>query len=238
MNTETNNELIKVQIVDFHQIAVWGICQLLNQDNRYQVCATASNGQDALKQAINLKPDVIILDPQLGEEDGIELISTLSHKTKAKIIVFTGAQNPAILDQAVVKGARGLINKTESNDILLKAIEKIHRGELWLNQNSTSRILQKITQTNTPGVSSEQERLQGLTPKEDKVTRAIQMHSEKTLKQISENLHISEHTLRNHLASIYNKLGVRNRMELYVFCGKFQKTENPEFHPRRRSTDR
>jgi len=98
--------------------------------------------------------------------------------------------------------------------------------------------LQKITQTNTPGLSSEQERLQGLTPKEDKVTRAIQMHSEKTLKQISENLHISEHTLRNHLASIYNKLGVRNRMELYVFCGKFQKTENPEFHPRRRSTDR
>ena len=79
--------------------------------------------------------------------------------------------------------------------------------------------------------------LTSLTTKEEKVTRAIQMYSEKTLKQISESLHISEHTLRNHLASIYDKLGVRNRMELYVFCGKFQKTDNPNQHPKRRATD-
>jgi DNA-binding NarL/FixJ family response regulator len=57
------------------------------------------------------------------------------------------------------------------------------------------------------------------------------------LKHIAETLHISEHTLRNHLASIYDKLEVRNRMELYVFCGKYQKTDNPNIHPNRRSTD-
>jgi two-component system, NarL family, nitrate/nitrite response regulator NarL len=63
------------------------------------------------------------------------------------------------------------------------------------------------------------------------------LHSEKTLKEIADALHISEHTLRNHLASIYDKVGVRNRMELYVFCGKHQKTVDPENHPKRRATD-
>lgn len=238
MNTETNESLIKVQIIDRQQIALWGIDQLIKQDGRFQVCAKASDSEDALKQAINSKPDVIVLDPELGDENGIDLISTLIDKTKAKVIVYTSTQNPAVLDQSVVKGARGVINKTEPVDILLKAIEKIHIGELWLNRNATSRILLQIAQANSPKeLSVEQKKLKTLTSKEEKVTRAIQLHSGKTLKQISESLKISEHTLRNHLASIYDKLGVRNRMELYVFCGKFQKTENPSAHPKRRSTD-
>ncbi|QWD77365.1 response regulator transcription factor [Polynucleobacter sp. MWH-Svant-W18] len=238
MNTDANTNLIKVQVVDRQQIALWGIDQLIKQDGRFQVCATATNAEDALKHAINSKPDVIVLDPELGDEDGIGLISTLIDKTKAKVIVYTSTQNPTALDQSVVKGARGVINKTEPVDILLKAIEKIHIGELWLNRNATSRILLQIAQANSPKeLSLEQKKLKTLTSKEEKVTRAIQLHSEKTLKQISESLHISEHTLRNHLASIYDKLGVRNRMELYVFCGKFQKTDNPNAHPKRRSTD-
>ena len=238
MNTDTNTNLIKVQVIDRQQIALWGINQLIKQDGRFQVCATATNAEDALKYAISSKPDVIVLDPELGGDDGIDLISTLIDKTKAKVIVYTSTQNPAVLDQSVVKGARGVINKTEPVDTLLKAIEKIHIGELWLNRNATSRILLQIAQANSPvELSSEQKKLKTLTSKEEKVTRAIQLHSEKTLKQISESLHISEHTLRNHLASIYDKLEVRNRLELYVFCGKYQKTDNPNAHPKRRSTD-
>lgn len=238
MNTETNSKLIKVLIIDRQQIALWGIDQLIKQDGRFHVCATATNSEDALKLATSSKLDIIILDPELGDDDGIDLISSLIKKTKAKVIIYTASQNPTVLDQCVVKGARGVINKTEPVDALLKAIEKIHLGELWLNRNATSRILLQIAQANSPKeLSLEQKKLGSLTSKEDKVTRAIQLHSEKTLKEISENLHISEHTLRNHLASIYDKLGVRNRMELYVFCGKFQKTDNPNIHPNRRSTD-
>ena len=238
MNTDNKSSLIKVQVIDRQQIALWGIDQLIKQDGRFHLCATATNTEDGMKLAISSNPDVIVLDPELGEEDGIELISSLINKTKAKIIVYTAAQNPVVLDQSVVKGARGIINKTEPIETLLKAIEKIHIGELWLNRNATSRILLQIAQANSPKeLSAEQKKLKTLTSKEEKVTRAIQLHSEKTLKDIAETLHISEHTLRNHLASIYDKLGVRNRMELYVFCGKFQKTDNPSAHPKRRSTD-
>lgn len=235
---ESNTSSIKVQVIDSQQIALWGIQQLVNLDSRYTVSATTKNSAEALKAAVQYKPDVIILEPELDNEDGLALIPVLLEKTKAKIIVYTGSKNPKILDEAVVRGARGIINKTEPTDTLLKAIEKIHLGELWLNRNATSRILMQIAQANSPiELSTEQKKLKTLTVKEEKVTRAIQMYSENTLKEIADKLHISEHTLRNHLASTYDKLGVRNRLELYVFCGKYQKTDNPDHHPKRRATD-
>jgi len=229
---------IKVQIIDPHQIALWGMKQLISSNSKYSVCATSTNVKEAIASALASEPDVIVLEPDLDGEDGIELITTLLQKSSAKIIIFTGNNKPNLHDQAVVKGARGVITKNESNDILLKAIEKIHLGELWINRNATSRILMQIAEANAPKVlSNEQKKLGTLSTKEEKVTRAIQMHSEKTLKEIASTLNISEHTLRNHLASIYSKLDLRNRLELYVFCGKYQKTSDPSVHPRRRSTD-
>jgi two-component system, NarL family, nitrate/nitrite response regulator NarL len=238
MNTQIAQPVIKIQLIDPHQITLWGINQFLSSNEGIQICASSSSGIESLKLAASKKPDVIVLEPDLQEQNGLELITALLKVCEAKIIIFTGSRNAKIHDEAVVKGARGVINKTEPIENLVKAIEKIHEGELWLNRSATSRILLQIAQANSPSeLSIEQKKLASLTPKEEKVTRAIQLHSEKTLKQVSDSLHISEHTLRNHLASIYDKLGVRNRMELYVFCGKFQKTENPNMHPKRRSTD-
>jgi DNA-binding NarL/FixJ family response regulator len=231
-------QMIQVQLIDPHKITLLGISQLLSTNNRIEICGSSSSGTEALQLASTTKPDVIVLEPELQDENGLELITTLLKLTKAKIVIFTGSNNSKLHDQAVVKGARGVINKAEPVDNLLKAIEKIYEGELWLNRNATSRILLQIAQANSPkGLSGEQKKLLALTTKEEKVTRAIQVHPEKTLKQVAEGLHVSEHTLRNHLASIYDKLGVRNRMELYVFCGKHQKTDNPEHHAKRRSTD-
>lgn len=238
MNAKFDKKLIKVLAVDPQRITLWGISQLINQDSRFTICETTSNDLDALKAAADHHPDLILLEPDFENIDGIDLISGLQSICNAKIIILTSSRNSALQDQAIVKGARGIISKTESIETLLKAMEKIHQGELWLNRNATSRILQQVTQTNTQkDLSPEKKKLSLLTPKEENVTRAIQLHSRKTLKEIAETLHISEHTLRNHLASIYDKIGVRNRMELYVFCGKYQKTIDPNNHPKRRSTD-
>ncbi|MFZ3039786.1 MAG: response regulator transcription factor [Polynucleobacter sp.] len=238
MNSKSHLDLIKVLAVDPQKIVLWGIEKLINEDPRFLLCATASNSEDALKEAKHHKPDLILLEPDFENEDGVNLIPGLIESGEAKILILTGSRNSALHDQAIVKGARGIVSKSDTTESLLKAIEKIHQGELWLNRNATSRILQQVTQTkHSREISVEQKRLSNLTPKEEKITRAIQLHSQKTLKEIADTLHISEHTLRNHLASIYDKVGVRNRMELYVFCGKHQKTIDPENHPKRRSTD-
>lgn len=232
------SQLIRVQVIEPQQIMLWGICHLINGDGRFEVCASSTNEADALREAEICKPHVILIEPQLGDTDALNLIETLIQRTGGKVLLLCSNQNTLIQDKAILKGARGVVLKKDSPDTLLKALEKIAQGELWLNRNATSRILEKVSDTkSTKELSSELERLATLTPKEEKVTRAIQLYPKNTLKEVAENLHISEHTLRNHLASIYDKLEVRNRLELYVFCGKYQKTIDPQNHPKRRATD-
>lgn len=229
---------IRVQVIDPQQITLWGIRHLINSDTRFDVCASSTNGIDALRDAEFVKPHVILIEPELEGEDAVALIDALIQKTSAKVALLTSNRDPSLQDRAILKGAKGVVLKTESPETLLKALEKISEGELWLNRNATSRILKKVSETNaTKELTNEQVLLAQLTPKELLVTKAIQLYPKKTLRQVAESLHISEHTLRNHLASIYDKLEVRNRLELYVFCGKYQKTEDPNNHPKRRSTD-
>jgi len=218
--------LIKVLLIDSHEISTWGISTLIDKDARFSVCGIAHNAQDAMRLVEKFLPDVIILEPDLCEGNGLELIPKLIDKIHAKIIILTSLRDLTVHDLAVVKGARGVLTKMDSPDTLLKAIEKIYEGELWVNRNATSRILMQIAAANAPKEITIQEKLLAtLTTKEQKVVQAIHKSSEKTLKQVAEKLHISEHTLRNHLASIYDKLDVRNRLELYVFCSKYMAEE-------------
>jgi len=220
------NEQISVLLIDSHQISSWGVKTLINQDERFIVCGSATNTKDALSQTAKHIPDVIILEPDICNENGLDLISKLIEQSGAKIIVLTSLRDLGIHDLAVVRGARGVLTKMEAPETLLKAIEKIHQGELWVNRNATSRILMQIAAANAPKeVTIQEKSLASLTVKEQKVVHAIHGSSEKTLKQVADKLHISEHTLRNHLASIYEKLEVRNRLELYVFCNKYMPPE-------------
>lgn len=238
MNSAISKKLIKVLLIDPQKITLWGINELISRDERYLICSTASTPREALESARHFKPNLILLEPNFDHDDGLKLISDLLQVCDSKILILTSSRNALMLDQAIVKGARGLVSKNESPETLLKAMEKIHQGELWLNRDATSRILEQITKPEKhQEVSTQQKALRLLAPKEQEVTRAIQLYSRNTLREIAVNLHISEHTLRNHLASIYEKVGVRNRMELYVFCGKHQKTIDPENHPKRRATD-
>jgi len=237
-SSDTKRKAIQVQVIDPHQITLWGICQLINSNERFIVSSSCTTGEDALKNAQADKPEVIVIEPEMESEDSISLIETLIQKSDSKVMLLTSSNNPVLQDRAILKGARGVVLKSESPDTLLKALEKISQGEMWLNRNATSRILMKAAGPSvSKDLSNEQFRLSHLTPKEEKVTRAIQLYPKKTLREVAETLHISEHTLRNHLASIYDKLGVRNRLELFVFCGKYQTTDDPNDHPRRRATD-
>jgi DNA-binding NarL/FixJ family response regulator len=164
-------------------------------------------------------PDVIVLNLTLQAD--LQLIPELISQCNAKIICLAGTENTADHDNAVVKGARGILTKNETPDQLLKAIECVHRGELWINRDATSRILMEIAKANTPKPESkDQTLLTSLTKRELHVYSTVTASSDKTLKEISGLLHTSEHTLRNHLASIYSKLGVTNRLELYVFSNR------------------
>jgi two-component system, NarL family, nitrate/nitrite response regulator NarL len=228
LNTKEKPNLfqIKVLLIDSHQISAQGIASLIAADKRFTISGIAISSKEAFAAISSEPPDVIILEPDLCKENGLDLIAKLIEQSSAKIIVLTALRELGIHDLAVVRGARGVLTKMESPDTLLKAIEKIYEGELWVNRNATSRILMQIAAANAPKeVTIQEKRLASLTIKEQKVVHAIHDSSENTLKQVANKLHISEHTLRNHLASIYEKLEVRNRLELYVFCNKYMPPE-------------
>lgn len=240
MTSQAGNSaaIVRVLLIDPFPISLAGLEHLLAEDSHFQVCGSASSAKKGILLAKQLNPDVIVIDPQLDQVDNLKLITELQAQSGAKILILTSSSNPQLLDQAVLLGARGTFSRAEPAEALCKAVACIAQGELWLNRQSTTRILNQITNQSAPKEQSIQEsQLQSLTKQEDRICRTIQGAATKTLKEIAGNLNISEHTLRNHLVAIYNKLSVRNRMELYVFCNKYQKTKDAHLHPNRRASD-
>ncbi len=227
-----------VLLIDPHPICLLGLEHLLSTDPHITVCGTTSSYKKGLQLAKQLEPNVIVLDPLLESPEGITLITQFQEASSCNILVLTDSNKSQLHDQAILLGARGILQKTESSDAYLKAIQCVQDGELWLNRHAASRILKHVTTPKTTEKQGLQEiLLQTLTKQEDRICRTIQASSDKSLKEIASNLNISENTLRNHLAAIYTKLAVRSRMELYVFCNKYQKTSDGQSHPKRRASD-
>jgi DNA-binding NarL/FixJ family response regulator len=103
--------------------------------------------------------------------------------------------------------------------VLLKAITKVHEGQLWLDRSTTGRIFVQFSRRKRDGAEETARRkLETLTEREHDVVRTLVTQPGADNKRLARNLHIGEHTLRNHLSRIYDKLGVPNRVELYLFA--------------------
>ena len=111
--------------------------------------------------------------------------------------------------------------KGESAETILKAIRKVHEGEIWLDRTATGRIFLELSRNKAnEALNPEQKKIASLTPRERQIVAEIGSDAAAGSKQIAERLHISEHTLRNHIASIYEKLEVSSRLELFAYAGK------------------
>ncbi|MFM2087847.1 MAG: hypothetical protein RLZZ237_2716 [Pseudomonadota bacterium] len=217
---------ISVMLVDDHKTMLWGLERLIGgEQTGMRVVAMASDSAEALTLAAAFSPDVIVLDLDLGGVSSLAILPLLVQRSNARILVLTASHDQATLDDAVLKGARGVISKDAPADMVLKAIEKVYHGELWLEQAMLGRMLTQLTQ---PGGGAAQATAIGtLTSKERKVIAALVYGSGTPARQLAEQLFISEHTLRNHLTAIYRKLGLYNRLELYAYATKHRLGEMP-----------
>lgn len=213
---------IRVLIVDDHLSVVWGLERLLVSGKSNMVVAgKATSGTQAIELAGEVHPDVILLDIDLGAESGLDAIPELLQKSNARIVVLTGVRDPAARDQAVFAGARGIVGKEESPENILKAIEKVYAGELWLDRSATGRIFVEFSRRLKSGPQTDvQQKIALLTPRELQIVRLLNNEPETSITAIAKKVHTSEHTLRNHLTSIYNKLGVTTRLQLHLFASK------------------
>lgn len=223
MTSSPSGSLISVLLVDDHQTMLWGLERLIDHErNGMRVVACATNREEALEHAARHSPDIILLDIDLGGDCSLDFLPALLVSGVSRALVFTGVRDQAVLDRAIVAGARGVLRKDAPAEVVLRAIEKVHQGEMWLAHDMMARIFGELTRPRTPPPPDpDLLKLESLTTKERKVVDAIVRGNGMTNKALAESLFISEHTLRNYLVTIYRKLDVTNRLELYVFASRY-----------------
>jgi DNA-binding NarL/FixJ family response regulator len=155
-------------------------------------------------------------------------IPNLLARSHAKILVLTGLRDESLHDKAVLAGASGVVEKEAPAETILAAIEKVHEGQLWLDRVATGRIFLEFARENAAqSVDPERVKIASLTDREREIVSIAATHAGFNAKAIAEMLYISEHTLRNHLTSIYDKLQVANRLELFAYVHKHGLTKRP-----------
>lgn len=217
-----NSAPIRVLLIDDHRSILWGLERLIESGNpAMQVVGTATNCADALKLIDEAAPNLILLDIGLGNENGVNEIPNLLARSHAKILVLTGLRDESLHDKAVLAGASGVVEKEAPAETILAAIEKVHEGQLWLDRVATGRIFLEFARENAAqSVDPERVKIASLTDREREIVSIAATHAGFNAKAIAEMLYISEHTLRNHLTSIYDKLQVANRLELFAYVHK------------------
>ncbi len=222
MNVQSQSE-IRVFLIDDHSCILWGLERLIESGApKMKVVGSSSNYTEALKTMEHAVIDVILLDIDLGGENGVDGIPKLLEKSNAKILVLTGVRDKAIHDRAVLAGACGVVEKEAPAETILTAITKVHKGEIWLDRATTGRIFVEFSREGAAQAAHpDRVRIDSLTDREMMIVAATTANAGATAKVIANSLNISEHTLRNHLTSIYDKLNVVNRLELFAFAQKY-----------------
>ncbi|MDN3988438.1 response regulator transcription factor [Zwartia vadi] len=188
---------------------------LIRSDATFCVVKTFAKGSElaAFLTTTTDRFDVVLLS---AEDEQPSLMLRISAMSDAKVLLLALEREPSNVEDWLKEGARGLINPQADSAQLFKALTKVYAGEFWFNRQITSRIFSGLGQSKE--LSEEQKRIAELTAKEKLVVKAVVDGGGKTLRETAKDLEISENTVRNHLRSIYSKLGLANRLELFVFA--------------------
>jgi len=208
---------IKVSIIEDHAIVRAGLRMLLESTPRMSVLWETQTATAALSDTTLPRPDIILLDLDLGVEKGLDFLPNLLRRFgPARVLVLTALADTQLHLAAVGAGASGVVVKEQAPETLLQAIEGIHSGEAWLGKSLMTAVMGKLARAASEKMDPEAEKISRLTPREVEIVALVSegLNGERIAKQ----LRISEATVRNHLTSILGKLGLSNKFELAVYA--------------------
>jgi len=209
---------IRILMIDDHAVLRTGLRMIIESHAGMLVVGEAENRSESLAAIAKEAPDIILLDLDLGDEDGMDLLPELLTAVRdARIILLTGMRDPEVQRRAILLGAMGLVLKQKAADTVIRAIEKVYAGEVWLDRTMIASILNDRVNPNPPAEQHvDTTRIAMLTEREREVIRLIGEGIKN--RQIAERMYISEATVRHHLTSIFAKLGVTDRFELVIYA--------------------
>jgi two-component system, NarL family, nitrate/nitrite response regulator NarL len=208
-------------IVEDHSVVLWGLKKLIDGEApSMSVVASASNRWGALAAARQARPDVVLLDLTLGDENGLDFLPQLREAAgSGRVLVLTALRDAETHRAALRRGASGVVCKDAPAEDVLKAVRKVHAGEIWCDREAAFDVLKDLLRSGGDlSGGGATLHIATLTPKEREIISVIASEKNSTNKEVALHLRISENTLRNHLSSIYDKLGVSNRLELLKFA--------------------
>lgn len=211
----TSKPVITVVLLDTNMLFRAGIARLLESQPDIHVVGEAASCDEALHLTAVLDPDVILLDIEGDDCDTTVLIKWIKQKSPGTaVVVLTAEIDPNELLSAVLSGASGYLRKTISPDELFARLRGLQHGEAAMALTTVATLVKRLGASNCAlclRVAPDPE----LTPRECDILQLVSRGL--TNKVIGKELQISEHTVRNHLCSIYDKLNLKNRLQVAVY---------------------
>jgi DNA-binding NarL/FixJ family response regulator len=225
MNTKATASAVsrksKIFVVDDHPIVRQGLGLLINREPDMIVCGAAEETQSALRAIPTLQPDVMVVDISLNGPDGLELVKTIrTRDANLPILVLSMHDESIYAERALRAGANGYIMKQEATEKVLVAIRRILRGDVYLSDHVSSKMLQQYVRGSSTARESP---VADLSDRELEVFRLVgEGHG---TRQIAEELHLSVKTVETYQAHIKEKLSLRNARELVQHAIEWHLTE-------------
>lgn len=203
---------IKVLLVDDHAIMRDGIRALLSLHDDIEIVGEAAEGEGAISKAMELSPDVIIMDIAMPGMDGLEAARRIKKQNPSvKILFLTQYDNREYVVSAVKVGASGYIPKRALGSELISAIRAVYRGDSFLHPTAATALIEDYRQQSGAVDPYEQ-----LTPRERQILKLIA--EGRTSREIADQLVISLKTVLGHRTKLMGKLGIHNRSELVKYA--------------------
>lgn len=194
---------IRVLIAEDHTLVSQGLQLMLSTADDVDLIGVAATSEEAVERAISLTPDVVLMDVNLGAgASGIEATRWIKEaKPSMKVVILSMFTDPSTVAEAVKAGADGYLSKSSSREAVVDAIRNVATGKSVLDPNVTEGIFGRIGNKDP----------RALTDRELVVLQCL-AHGQST-KQVAEEIHVSEETVKTYLKQIYRKLQVRDRTE-------------------------
>ena len=214
---EPSGGKISIILVDDHPIFLSGLQQLFQKQPDFELLGAAESVADLEKLLEKEKPQVILMDFELPEGDGISATAFVRQQSpETKVVMLTGYDNPPLIFRALKVGAVGYLLKNTRSKEILETLRKVADGEVFLNPDLASKFLHEFQRDQE--VEELRRLVQTLTNREEEVLRLVATGASN--KEISQQLFISELTVKMHLASIFRKLQVNDRTKAAVLALK------------------
>ena len=198
---------VRLLVADDHPVLREGLVAALNTQPDFEVIGEAGNGTEAVESVVRLKPDVVLLDLEMPEMDGVEALRRMQeHNAEVRVIVFTAFDTDERILAAVQAGARGYILKGVPRDQIFDAVRVVHLGESLLQPVVATKLLRQMSQNAESANQSTP-----VTPRELEVLGLLVQGLQN--KEIANRLQIAERTVKFHVGSILSKLNAGNRTE-------------------------